>query len=176
MNPAAPWSIPQSGEHPALDASQYPTLDLTATPFISPEADDSTLPPDSTPDDREHGPGPGTADVSTLPPDSTPDDSENGPGTADDNGQSRDDSAETTVPEKIVKVLSCDRIFINEDLTRTRDYMLYVARHAKKMLRIEDCWAYNGTIRIKKLDNAIFAAKTLSDIPDCNAVLSDLRK
>ena len=44
------------------------------------------------------------------------------------------------------------------------------------MTRINDCWAFNGTIRVKKLDNAIFAARHLTDIPDYNAVLGDLKK
>ena len=44
------------------------------------------------------------------------------------------------------------KVFITEDLTRTRQYVLWKARCAKRNKRIKDCWSNDGQILVK--DNA----------------------
>ena len=39
--------------------------------------------------------------------------------------------------------------FINEDLTRTRSYMLYKCRELKRQGRIQDTWSMDGKILVK---------------------------
>ena len=146
---------PPPEESPTIDESQYPALNPDATPFTPPD----TQPEDTATDD----PGPNRQD-----------DDKNDDGTPGNEDDVPSDPSKI-IPEHISKLFAA-KMYINEDLTHARDYILFVARHAKKMNRINDCWAYNGTIRIKKLDNSIFAAKNFSDIPDYSAVLDDLKK
>ena len=40
-------------------------------------------------------------------------------------------------------------IFINEDLTKKRNQLLYVARQEKKQGSIKDCWSYDGRILVR---------------------------
>ncbi|ELU01331.1 hypothetical protein CAPTEDRAFT_187669 [Capitella teleta] len=46
-------------------------------------------------------------------------------------------------------------IFINEDLTKHRNNLLYIARQFKKKGGITDCWSYDGRILIKDNKNLI---------------------
>ena len=71
----------------------------------------------------------------------------------------------TDIPRNVAKVLA-KRIYINEDLTQKRDYLLFKARQAKKMKRILDAWSFNGNIRMKKLNGEIVSVNEESSIPD----------
>ena len=60
------------------------------------------------------------------------------------------------------KLRQCqEKIFINEDLTKTRSRLFWEARQFKKEKKILDCWTYDGTLVIKDLHGKI---KTIQDI------------
>ena len=46
-------------------------------------------------------------------------------------------------------------VFINEDLTRSRAKLLYLARCKKRERKVKDCWSYDGRICIRDLSNKI---------------------
>jgi len=54
------------------------------------------------------------------------------------------------------------KVYINEDLTRTRANILYQARKLKKAKKILDCWSHDGNILIKN------SKGTIIHIPDTN--------
>ena len=56
------------------------------------------------------------------------------------------------------------RLFLNDDLTRSRAQLLYECRQAKKKQLITDCWSYDGSIIVKTLTNKISSIKTSSDL------------
>ena len=56
------------------------------------------------------------------------------------------------------------RLFLNDDLTRSRAQLLYECRQAKKKQLITDCWSYDGSIIVKTLTNKILSIKTSSDL------------
>lgn len=45
-----------------------------------------------------------------------------------------------------------DKIFVSEDLTKRRAYLLYLARGLRRKKLISQCWSSDGKIRIRKLD------------------------
>ena len=57
-------------------------------------------------------------------------------------------------------------IFINEDLTRNRSHLLYLARQAKIKKKIIDCWSWDGTILIKDKMSRIIPIRSESDLLD----------
>ena len=73
------------------------------------------------------------------------------------------------MPLHIAKAIS-GKIFINDDLTAKRDYLLFVARQSKKRQKISDTWSINGNIRIRTLAGAIRTVNELGDIPDSAAI------
>ena len=62
-----------------------------------------------------------------------------------------------TIPEDY------SNIYINEDLTRTRSHLLWIARQKKRSKVINDCWSFNGKIMIKDKANVIKQIKCESD-------------
>ena len=54
------------------------------------------------------------------------------------------------------------KVYINEDLTRSRANLLYQARKLKKAKKILDCWSHDGNILIKN------SKSTIVHIPDAN--------
>ena len=56
------------------------------------------------------------------------------------------------------------RLFLNDDLTRKRQQLLYECRQAKKKTLINDCWSYDGTILIKTLTNKVMPVTCVADI------------
>ena len=56
------------------------------------------------------------------------------------------------------------KLYINEDLTRTRASLLYKARMGAKDGKISDCWSFDGVIRIKDLHNNIHRVTTLQQL------------
>jgi exosome complex exonuclease DIS3/RRP44 len=55
-------------------------------------------------------------------------------------------------------------VFINEDLTRTRAHLLWLARKKKYEKSITDCWSFNGRVLIKDLQNKVKLIKTPNDL------------
>ena len=70
--------------------------------------------------------------------------------------QTEDDTRANTIERQ-------DRLYLNDDLTRSRAQLLYESRQAKKQL-IADCWSYDGSIIVKTLTNTISTIKTSSDL------------
>ena len=56
------------------------------------------------------------------------------------------------------------RLYLNDDLTRSRSQLLYECRQAKKKQLISDCWSYDGSIIVKTLTHKISTIKTTADI------------
>ena len=71
----------------------------------------------------------------------------------------------TDIPESIVKAIG-KRVFLNDDMTNRRDFMLYVARQAKRRKQINDVWVVNGMIKIKDLANTVVSIREIESIPD----------
>ena len=57
-----------------------------------------------------------------------------------------------------------NRIFVNEDLTATRAFLVYQARQLRKKANIADTWSVNGKIVIKDKLSKIVIVTTMSDI------------
>ena len=55
-------------------------------------------------------------------------------------------------------------IYINEDLTEYRSNLLWKARVKKRDKVINDCWSYDGNIRIKDSENKITTVHSLQDL------------
>ena len=56
------------------------------------------------------------------------------------------------------------RLFLNDDLTRSRTQLLYECRQAKKKQLVTDCWSYDGYIIVKTRTNKMLSIKTSSDL------------
>ena len=91
---------------------------------------------------------------------------------ADDTGSDSTTAIPTTIPDSIVKAIG-GKIFLNDDLTNARDYMLYIARQAKRRGSINDVWVVNGVIKIKDLANTIINVREMSNIPDHSALTKE---
>ena len=52
-------------------------------------------------------------------------------------------------------------VFVNEDLTKSRSYLLWTARKAKRNSKIQDCWTIDGNVMIKDNRNVIRQVKNL---------------
>ena len=76
------------------------------------------------------------------------------------------DDDDDDLDKKYGQDLTRDRIFINEDLTKTRNHLLWKARQLKKEKKIFDCWSFDGRILIKKLDNKIINIRHVKDLND----------
>ena len=74
-----------------------------------------------------------------------------------------DQAIQSTVRLNNVDV-DTSRLYINEDLTKTRDNLMYQARKAKKDKRIIDCWSFDGLVRIKDNNNAVFKIKNAQEL------------
>ena len=55
-------------------------------------------------------------------------------------------------------------IFINEDLTRERNRLLFEARQLKRSGKLNDAWSFEGRIRIKTLRNEIVRIEKVTDL------------
>ena len=88
---------------------------------------------------------------------------------ADDQGNNNTTAA---IPDSIVKAIG-GKIFLNDDLTNTRDYMLYIARQAKRRGSINDVWVVNGMIKIKNLANTVVSIREMENIPDHSAIVRE---
>ena len=55
-------------------------------------------------------------------------------------------------------------VYMNEDLTKFRAHLLWMARQLKTKYCISDCWSYNGKIMIKDKSNHIKQIKKESDL------------
>ena len=71
--------------------------------------------------------------------------------------QTEDDTRANTIERQ-------DRLYLNDDITRSRAQLLYESRQAKKKQLIADCWSYDGSIIVKTLTNTISTIKTSSDL------------
>ena len=152
-DPNDPWPRKNQPSAPTLPAAEFPPLNPNATPFTLNEADEPTPATDN--GDEQSTP----ATVN----DSNPDDDHSSP-------------SDTPLPiDKITNAIS-DKIYINDDLTSKRDYLLYVARQSKKRQKISDTWANNGSIRIKDLKGVIHTVNELSDIPNYIEILRQSQK
>ena len=78
----------------------------------------------------------------------------------------------TAIPDSIVKAIG-GKIFLNDDLTNARNYMLFIARQAKRRGSINDVWVVNGVIKIKDLANTIINVREMSNIPDHSALTKE---
>ena len=154
-DPSDPWS----------GQSQTPASTLPATEF-------PPLNPDAPPYDPSDQPIPAADQTTPDADDTTP--------TADPDPEHVDPSQTPVVQlpkplDKITKAIS-DKIYINDDLTSKRDYLLYVARQSKKQQNILDTWAHNGNIRIKDKNGVIHTVNGLSDIPDSQKIINPSQK
>ena len=79
----------------------------------------------------------------------------------DHQSDERDQNAEdvhdptTTTEDDPQTHIDYSKVFISEDLTRHRQYLLWRARGAKRNKKINDCWSNDGQIIIKDLSNKI---------------------
>ena len=62
--------------------------------------------------------------------------------------QTEDDTRANTIERQ-------DRLYLNDDLTRSRAQLLYESRQANKKQLIADCWSYDGSIIVKTLTKKI---------------------
>ena len=62
------------------------------------------------------------------------------------------------------QVSASPRIFINEDLTKTRVGLLFRARQAKKARRINDCWTHDGLILVKDKVNKVIPIRNMLEL------------
>ena len=58
------------------------------------------------------------------------------------------------------------KIFIYEDLTKSRSNLLWNARKVKREKKIEDCWSWDGTILIKTNVGRIIPIHSMADLND----------
>ena len=79
------------------------------------------------------------------------------------------DTTATQIPDSIVKAIG-KKVYLNDDLTNARDFMLYVARQSKRRGHINDVWVVNGMIKIKDLANTVSSIRELESIPDFDAI------
>ena len=144
-NPDAPWKpLPANSNH-TLDPTEYPGLNTEATPFNPiPDSDNSAATANT-------GNGHLNTDNGTL-----------------DSGL----STTTDIPAKIVKAIE-KKIFLNDDLTSKRDFMLFVARQAKRKNLINDVWVINGMIKMKDINNTVLSVRELKDIPDQESIVKE---
>lgn len=56
------------------------------------------------------------------------------------------------------------RIFMNEDLTKTRSSLLWHARNAKRQNQIKDCFSSDGRIIIRKVDGTKQQVRNLTEL------------
>ena len=75
--------------------------------------------------------------------------------TEEDEDDDEDDENET---------VDYSKVFINEDLTKMRSHLLWLARQKKKMNSINDCWSFNGKIMVKDSQNQIKQIKSQPDL------------
>ena len=64
------------------------------------------------------------------------------------------------------------KVFINEDLTRERQKILYRLRMEKRKGTISDCWTHDGTVVIRDMHRKIRSARTLLEAEDLMASLN----
>ena len=81
-------------------------------------------------------------------------------------------STANVIPEIIVKAIE-KKIFLNDDLTSKRDFMLFVARQAKRKDLINDVWVTNGMIKMKDLNNTVLSVREIKDIPDHGDIVKE---
>ena len=55
-------------------------------------------------------------------------------------------------------------VFLNEDLTKTRDNLLYQARRLLKNRQLNGAWSYDGSILIKDLHNKVIRISSAQDL------------
>ena len=137
-NPDAPWRPLPPTPAITIDPTEFPALNATAQP--------------SNPD----LPAPATtvgADNTTVLT------------TMDSDLTETMNSGPTDVPAPILKAIE-KKIFLNDDLTSKRDFMLFVARQAKRKNLINDVWVTNGMIKMKNINNTVLSVRELLDIPD----------
>ena len=56
------------------------------------------------------------------------------------------------------------RLYVNDDLTKSRQQLLYRCRQENKSNKIADCWSTDGTILIKTLDHKIAAVRNATEL------------
>ena len=59
---------------------------------------------------------------------------------------------------------SDDKVFINEDLTKFRSNLLYLARNMKRDKLIQDCWSWDGTVLVKNKSARIIPIHSAADL------------
>ena len=57
-----------------------------------------------------------------------------------------------------------EKLFVNEDLTKYRNNLLYQARNLKKDKRIKDVWTWDGIIRVQDFHNRVHAVTRQSGL------------
>ena len=92
-------------------------------------------------------------------------------------GKRRDDGKPRQILIKFVSYQDRSRVFskkaklsgsdlhLNEDLTRKREHLLWLARMAKKARKIDDCWTSDGRVLLRNLDDQVMQVKRALDIP-----------
>ena len=59
------------------------------------------------------------------------------------------------------------RIFVNEDLIKTRQGLLYELRKLKKDGFITDCWSFNGNMLCKDANNVVRQVRSKQEVSSC---------
>ena len=66
-------------------------------------------------------------------------------------------------------------IFFQDDLTKSRATLFYLARKSKSANNLSDTWTFDGKILVKDLQNRIFEIKTESDLRNREQHLTTVR-
>ena len=69
---------------------------------------------------------------------------------------------------KARKNLKSTNIYINEDLTRTRQNVAYHARQLKKKQAIQDTWTRDGIIMVRTFANTVVRVATMDELAKVN--------
>ena len=152
-SPTEPWKpLPTSRPGYTPPADQFPSMENPNATTMTSGPETTGASADSSADTNER-----SADDTVASSMAT-----NNERSADDLGN---DNTTAAIPDSIVKAIG-GKIFLNDDLTNTRNYMLYIARQAKRRGAINDVWVVNGMIKIKDLANTVVSIREMANIPD----------
>ena len=140
-DPSKPWSMPGPA---AQNATLTAALDPLQYPKLTAAGSSSDVPPE----DGAH------SDVTATSEEAA---------SADDIVPSKADFDGVILTDTIIDAIS-GRIFINEDLTKMRETMLYHARQAKNNGKITGSWSIDGIIKIKLANGKIASVSSEKEL------------
>ena len=156
-NPDAAWKPLPPTPRP-LDTAEYPPLNPSAQSF------EPTTP--------ENVAAPAAATAAAPAADNSATNSGTGHMDTGDVTTDSGHSLAKAIPAKVLKAIG-KKIYLNDDLTSKRDFMLFVARQAKRKDLIHDVWVTNGMIKMKDINNTVQSVRELKDIPDHGDIVKE---